>query len=88
MTIATSPTNASACEICGTAPADQYVRNQVARDGHLRYVRTRSNRTRIETRLWEYDFYTARLAGFPRQRWAGKLACHACRAKLVAALNA
>ena len=83
--IVTTPSNRSACEICGRLPPDRFVRNQVARDIGARYVRTRSNRARIDAHLCQ--LYADRLTAAGMADWAGRLACDHCYLRFIHVIN-
>lgn len=78
MTIETTPTSKQICEICGKSPTDRFVRNQAARDMNTRYVKTRSNRTKVEK-------YYAEKAGCPE--YTGKRACSTCYTAILDRAN-
>lgn len=91
MGLTTSTKNSQACEVCGGLSEDRFARNSTAIHSGYRYVRTRSNRTRIDPLWWDGSCggYQSRLeaAGMTAELWAGKLVCVDCQHRFCKVVN-
>lgn len=76
--VSSSQSNASLCELCHIAPSDIYTRNQMARETGFKYVRARTNRTKV-------DVYMANTCGYPLL--VGMRVCGTCYHRISFIVN-